>query len=154
MRRRNGSPTTSSFSAKSGNRVRPEPGSGARRGEILRFLLAGGLNTGFTWGIYLVAALFVGYQLAYAICFACGILFSYVVSLRYVFRRPGSWGKLLRYPLVYAVQYGVGALLLELLVRGGLVPAWLAPLIVVVATLPLTFVLSRYVLSAGAGRPP
>jgi putative flippase GtrA len=134
--------------------VLPEQGSGARRGEILRFLVAGGLNTGLTWAIYLGASLFVGYQFAYAICFACGILFSYLVSLRFVFRRPGSWGKLLRYPLVHAAQYVVGALLLELLVRGGFVPAWLAPLIVVAATLPLTFVLSRYVLSAGPGRVP
>jgi putative flippase GtrA len=132
--------------------MRPEPGSGARRGEILRFLLTGGVNTAVTYAIYLLAALLVRYQVAYAICFVTGILLSYWLNLRFVFRQAGNWRKLSRYPLVYAVQYVVGALLLEVLVQALGVPVWIAPLVVVASTLPLTFLLSKHVLSAGDSR--
>ena len=132
---------------KSGNKeVRSE--SGARAKEILRFLLAGGLNTALTYMIYLAAIVVVTYQVAYAIAYAAGILLSYWLSLRFVFRQTGNWRKLARYPLVYILQYGVGAAILEFLVGSLSVHAWLAPLIVAALTLPFTFVLSKCVLSA------
>ena len=144
--------TTGGSCAKSGNKVRSE--AGTRGKEILRFLLAGGLNTALTYLIYLAAMVVVTYQVAYAIAYAAGILVSYWVSLRFVFRQIGNRRKLARYPLVYALQYGVGAAMLEFLVGSLSMHAWIAPLIVVALTLPLTFVLSKCVLSANDKQPP
>ena len=64
-----------------------------------------------------------------------------------MFRQAGSLKKIVRYPLVYLVQYAVGAIVLELLVRHAGVSVPLAPLVVVVLTLPLTFMLSKFVLA-------
>ena len=142
------SATTASSSGKSGASVHPASGVGGGRGrEFLRFLLAGVLNTALTYAIYLLATLAVGYQLAYAVAFLAGVAISYRLSLRYVFRQAGSLKKIARYPLVYLVQYAVGAIVLELLVRHAGVSVPLAPLVVVVLTLPLTFMLSKFVLS-------
>lgn len=141
------SATTASSSGKSGARVHPASGVGGRGREFLRFLLAGALNTALTYAIYLLAILVVGYQVAYAIAFLAGIFISYWLSLRYVFRQAGSLKKLARYPLVYLAQYAAGAIILELLVRDAVVSVPLAPLVVVVLTLPLTFMLSKFVLA-------
>lgn len=141
------SATTASSSRKSGASVHPASGAGARGKEFLRFLLAGALNTALTYAIYLLATLVVGYQVAYAIAFLAGIVISYWLGLRYVFRQAGSLKKVTRYPLVYLVQYAAGAIMLELLVRHVGVSVQLAPLVIVVLTLPLTFILSKFVLA-------
>lgn len=132
---------------KSGIEVRNAGGQVSRAREVLRFLVAGGINTAITYLLYLLATRFVGYQAAYAIAFAAGVALSYVLSLRFVFRQTGNWKKFARYPLVYLAQYVVGAIMLEVLVRALAVPVWIAPLIVVVLTLPLTFLLSRGILA-------
>ena len=124
-----------------------------RNTEILRFLLAGGTNTAITYAIYLLCGLFTGYQVAYAVAYLAGIGISYVLNSCYVFELPVSWKAFSQYPLVHLGQYLVGALLLEGLVLWMEVPIGLAPLLVVVLTLPMTFVLSKVLLVRGARRP-
>lgn len=119
-----------------------------------RFLAAGGLNTVVTYLVYLALTHVIGYQIAYAIAYACGIVLSYWLNLRFVFKAEGNWRKFIRYPIVYAVQYGLSAVLLHVLVRdAGWRPA-LAPLVSIAATLPVTFVLSRWLLGDRTDRAP
>jgi len=119
-------------------------------GEPLRFLLAGGFNTAATYLVYLGALQVLPYRVAYTVSFAVGIVVGYAVSTWFVFNAPWSWRKMLAYPLVYLMQYGVGLLVLSLLVERGWVDKRLAPLLVVVVTLPLTFVTSRYLIKGKA----
>jgi putative flippase GtrA len=118
------------------------------RGEIVRFLVAGGINTAITYALYLVL-LPLGYEVAYAIAYAAGIVISYLLNARFVFRTPLRFRDFLKFPLIYVVQYATGALALWLLVEhGGIAEEW-ALLGVIAMTIPLIFVLSRYALVSG-----
>lgn len=112
----------------------------------LRFLAGGLLNTGLTYGLYFLLQKLFFYQVAYAIAYATGIVFSYWFNARIVFRTPLSWKGLMTYPLVYVVQYGSSALLLGIFIERLGIPPALAPLLVLVLMIPLTFFLSRWIL--------
>lgn len=114
--------------------------------EAGRFLIGGIINTILSLAVYYVLQLYLPYQAAYAAAWVFGVAISYRVNLTYVFRARHSRVKALVFPLVYAVQYATGALLLAVLVEWLGVPKEVAPLGVVVVTIPLTFALSRYVL--------
>lgn len=117
----------------------------------LRFLVGGLLNTGLTYGLYFLLQKLFFYQIAYALAYASGIVFSYWFNASIVFKTPLSWKGLFTYPVVYVVQYGASALLLGVLIERLRIPPHLAPLLVLVVMIPLTFFLSRWVLR---GRKP
>lgn len=119
----------------------------ARLRRIAGFVIGGGFNTGVTYVIYVVLHQVLRYQVAYLLAYAAGIVFSYVFNSLVVFRRPMSWRGMLAFPAVYVVQYLVSAAVLALIVEWLGVPAWWAPLMVSVLMLPLTYVLTRFVLT-------
>lgn len=114
--------------------------------EFVRFLLAGGVNTALSYGIYLLFLLLLPYKIAYSISFLAGIALSYWLTSRFVFQRGLSLRSALQYPLIYVFQYLVGLIILTLLVERFHMKATWAPVIVVVCTIPLTFFLSRFVI--------
>lgn len=114
--------------------------------EFFRFLIVGGINTVITLGIYWGANLVIGYQLAYGISYIVGIVVSYVLNSWMVFRQPLSLQKFLQFPLVYVVQYGISAVMLHGLVEWLGISQDLAPMVVVILTIPITFVMSRFIL--------
>ncbi|MBB3813597.1 putative flippase GtrA [Xanthomonas arboricola] len=114
----------------------------------LRFLLGGALNTGLTLVLYWVLLRFMHYQWAYLASFCAGILLSYLINTRYVFRAEHSWLKFAAFPLIYLVTYALGALALKLSVGHLGVPAAVGPLISIVVTLPVSFILSKLLLQA------
>lgn len=112
----------------------------------LRFVLGGALNTGLSYALYLLLHRVLSYQAAYALAYVAGIVFAYWFNARFVFQVPRSWRGLLAYPLVYVVQYLASAVLLEALIAGLGIAEAFAPLLVSAVMLPLTFVMSRWVL--------
>ncbi len=115
-------------------------------GETARFLIAGGINTGVTYLIYLVAYWIGGSPLwAFNIAFVCGILLSYALHLKVTFRASHTHRKLVKYPLAYLVQYILGVGFLELWLWLG-IPAEIAGLLTVPILVPVTFVMTRYIL--------
>lgn len=118
-----------------------------RLGGVVRFLVAGGLNTGLTFVLYWLLLLVMNYRAAYAISFAAGIIFSYVVNTKFVFQTGFSLRKAVTFPLIYLVTYFAGALVLQLAVGTLGVDARLAPLLSICATLPLTYLLTKLVLT-------
>ena len=115
-------------------------------GEVLRFLVAGGANTAATYGIYLLVLQLLPYRVAYTIAYALGIVLAYALNTWFVFRSAWDWKKLLAYPLVYLLQYGLGMLCLTVLVEQAGVNAKFAPLVVVAITLPVSFFASRFLI--------
>jgi hypothetical protein len=94
-----------------------------RRREFILFLLAGGINTALTYGLYLLLLLVMSYPFAYTGSYVAGIFLSYYLNARFVFREPLSLAKALKYP-----------------------NKKIAPLVIVVVTVPATFVMSRYII--------
>jgi putative flippase GtrA len=113
----------------------------------LRFLIGGGINTIFTYGLYLLLNRLMGYQAAYFIAYFVGVIFSYWFNSTIVFRISLSWKGFFFYPIVYVVQYVASALLLGGLVEIADISMVLAPLVVTVVMVPLTYVMSQIVLS-------
>jgi putative flippase GtrA len=134
-----------------------------QRHEFLRFLVTGTINTGMSWVVYLIVrhalealhvqpvALTANFsistdKLAFTVAYIFGVLFTYYMNSRWVFRVPMSWRSFLQFPSVYVVQYSLGIVLMHLLVDRLAFPVDFAPLAVIVLTMPVTFVLSRFVL--------
>ncbi|SDH58680.1 Putative flippase GtrA (transmembrane translocase of bactoprenol-linked glucose) [Aneurinibacillus thermoaerophilus] len=113
--------------------------------EFFRFLIVGGLNTGITYGIYLVLLLGFPYVLAYSGSYIIGVFISYYLNSKIVFQTNFSIKKMLQFPLVYVVQYVINTMFLYFLVQMN-ISEKLAPILVVILSIPITFILSKYIL--------
>ena len=89
----------------------------------------------------------MGYRFAYSLTFVAGIGLGYLVNAFWVFDKIPTARSALAYPAVYVVQYLMGLALLAVLVEAVDVPEMIAPLIVVVATQPAVFLLTKYIFS-------
>lgn len=114
--------------------------------DLIKFLIGGCINTIFTYCLYLGLQVALAYQVAYAVAFACGIVFSYWFNAVIVFKTAISWKGLFAFPLVYLVQYLLSAVLLSVFVERLGISQSVAPLTVIVLTIPATFVLTRWFL--------
>ena len=120
---------------------------GYTREQFVRYLIAGATNTALTYGLLLVAMQWIAYLAAYTVVYILGIAIGYWLQSRFVFRVPIDWRTAVRFPLVYIVQYVVGAVLLWLLVDVARIPATWAALLIVLGTVPLGFFLSRRIMA-------
>lgn len=117
--------------------------------EFARFLLVGGVNTLVTYAVYLLLLRWVRYEIAYAFAYAAGIASAYLLSALFVFRKPLRARSALRFPLVYAMQFVLGLIVLRVAVETFGAPHWLALALTIAITLPVNFVLSRRIVRAG-----
>ena len=116
--------------------------------EFYRFLLVGGVNTATMYLLYFVFNLALPYLLAYTAAYALAIIVSYYLNAKWVFRTGVSLRSFTGFPLVYAAQYGISTLLLYYFVEVLGVVEWMAPILAVVLTIPLTFAMARYLLKS------
>lgn len=115
--------------------------------EWVRFLAVGILNTGLSYGLYLILALVLDYRVAYATAYIFGIVVSYIFNSRWVFRSGFSLRGFLMFPVVYVGQALVATVALQLVVDGLNVDTRVAPLIIAVVLTPLTYLLSKAALT-------
>ncbi|MEZ5460903.1 GtrA family protein [Dokdonella sp.] len=118
-------------------------------GEFLRYLIMGGTNTVVAYAIYLLLLNWMRYEVAYTIGYGVGIVMAYALSAVFVFRKPMRKRSALRFPLVYVAQFLISLALLRLAVEVIHIPQWLALGFAVILTIPVTFLLSRWVLHSG-----
>ncbi len=116
------------------------------KGEFSRFIVVGAINTVSAYILYFVLNIFMHYQLAYGIAYASGIVLSYWLNTGWVFKSQRSWKKFFAFPFVYVVQYGLSVLLLHFMVEVAYISEWLSPIVVTIAGIPVTFVLSRLII--------
>lgn len=110
-----------------------------------RFLVAGAVNTGLTYIVYLGLVLVMPYAAAYTLTYLLGIAFGYLINATWVYGQRPSAATAARYPLVYLVNYGLGLTLLWLFVDRLHMPKQIAPLAVLVVTTPAMYAMTRYV---------
>jgi putative flippase GtrA len=118
-----------------------------REHQFARFLISGGVNTVLTYLVYVALVLFLPYPIAYTVTTILGIFVSYVLNARFVFRRKLTLSGALQYPIVYVIQYFLGLFLLYVLVERARMSKFYAPLLIVGATVPVTYLLSRFVIA-------
>jgi len=110
--------------------------------QALRFMVTGGVNTAFGYGIYAACIyLGAGYAVAMGVTIVCGVLFSYRTMSALVFGR-GTSGSLARYIGSYFVVYLFSVLILKTLDDFG-VNAYLAGLLAAVPCAILSFALLK-----------
>src|SRR5260370_19535962 len=119
--------------------------------EFYRFVFWGGVNTLTGYLVYLLLLLFLPYLISYSVAFILSIFVSYILNSKFVFHQELELRKAIQYPLVYVNQYALGAGSLYLLVHFLGISKLVAPLFVIVLTIPVTFLLSRRILR-GKGR--
>jgi putative flippase GtrA len=80
---------------------------------------------------------------AYAIAYAAGIVLSYALNARWVFRHAWTRRGLASFALGYGLQALLSYGLFLWLLAWTPIPAWLAPVVVTIVLLPLTFLVNR-----------
>jgi len=118
--------------------------------EYASFLLCGVANTVLTYALYAMFLLLMSYKLAYSLAYICGIVVSYYLNSEFVFKEPVSLLKFLKYPAVYIVQYLLGIIILYICVDVFAISKWLAPVVVIIISLPVTFGLSKLIIKGQA----
>ena len=116
--------------------------------QFARFLVAGAVNTVASYAIFLVLLQFTPYLAAYTIAYVIGVGISYLLLTSFVFRTPRRVATALRFPLVYIAQYLTGSVVIVLLVEAWGVRASIAAIAAIVASIPVSFLLSRTILRA------
>ena len=112
----------------------------------VKFLFWGGVNTLLTYLLYLLLLNVVSYQICYIISYLVGILFSYYANSKFVFSVPLNIRKMLTFPFIYVGQYGVGTVILWILVAKVNIAEEFAPILVMFLLVPLTYLFTKLVL--------
>jgi putative flippase GtrA len=109
----------------------------------IRFLLIGGLNTAFSYGLY-ATFIFIGlsYRLAYLLALLIGIFFSFSTQGAFVFHNR-EWGRLGRFALTWIMIYLFNMALIEQLMQTGF-DAYIAGALTVVPSTTLSYFLQRF----------
>ncbi|MDQ0917606.1 GtrA family protein [Paenibacillus sp. V4I5] len=115
--------------------------------EFLKFLIIGALNFLLTYIIYLLMLMHFDYLISYGFAYLLGIIFSYFMNTYYVFSEKVSIKKAMSFPFIYIVQFLISEGVLYFLVEhiNNKIISF-APIIVIIFTIPITFLLSKYII--------
>jgi putative flippase GtrA len=117
----------------------------ARRRRLTRFLLLGGSNTALTYGLFVLLSQVIDQRLAYTAVFAAGVAYSVLLTGSFVFSARRRLSTSLVYAASYLLVYGIGVLVLELVMRAGVERAAFTGLAVLGVTAPLNYLSGRLV---------
>jgi len=109
----------------------------------IRFLLAGGINSGASYGLYWILLKWLDYRLAYGVAYIFGIALAYVLNSRMVFSQRMSVRSMMTYPVVYLVCYLLGTGILMILVQGMNMKQEWAAMIAMILVIPVSFLINR-----------
>ncbi|UYQ62534.1 GtrA family protein [Streptomyces peucetius] len=116
------------------------------RGQIVRFALVGGVNTGTYYGLYLALLTFLPYVAAHVVAFLLSMVGSFFLTSYFTYRTRPTWRKFLLFPLTNAANFVVTTCGVYVLVDVLRLERTYAPLVAAAAAIPVTFVVSRLVM--------
>ena len=123
---------------------------GLVRSPAVRFLIVGGANTAATAALVVLLSLFLPGWLAFTIAFAVGLVFSVLVTGRWVFQTHLSAGRAALFAGAYIGIYGCGLAVVRFLELSGAPPA--ASGASVLITAPLSFLAGRLIFAKNNGK--
>jgi putative flippase GtrA len=114
-------------------------------------LIVGAINTLTGYILYVSLLAITSYTLSYTISYILGIFISYYLNSRFVFRTELKLTKAVQYPLVYLAQYVLGIILLRVFVELLGVSQILSPALIILITVPVTYLLNKLILKGRDG---
>jgi putative flippase GtrA len=123
------------------------------RFKAVRFIIAGLVNTGSTYLLYLLLLFCLDYRVAYAISYVAGIFLAFALNSRLVFKVKFNLLRMALYPVIYVFQYLANAWLLDLFVGKLHIAKQAAPLLAICITLPVVYVLNKIILTKSPRKP-
>ncbi|PTG66491.1 GtrA family protein [Staphylococcus cohnii] len=116
--------------------------------EVIKFVIVGGMNTLNYYIVYLclLKLLEVNYLVSHISGFIISFVISYYLNCYFVYKVTPTWRKFLKFPLTQVVNMGMQTLLLYIFVQWFGISTVIAPFAGLIITIPITFVLSKYIL--------
>ncbi|HEJ7409900.1 TPA: flippase GtxA [Staphylococcus aureus] len=116
--------------------------------EILKFIIVGGINTLNYYVVYLLLLklLHIEYMISHITGFLVAFVISYYLNCYFVYRVKPTWRKFISFPITQIVNVSLQTVLLYVFVSWLNLPAEIAPFAGLVITVPITFVLSKWIL--------
>ncbi|NGH58146.1 GtrA family protein [Staphylococcus aureus] len=116
--------------------------------EILKFIIVGGINTLNYYVVYLLLLklLHIEYMISHITGFLVAFVISYYLNCYFVYRVKPTWRKFISFPITQIVNVSLQTVLLYVFVSWLNFPAEIAPFAGLVITIPITFVLSKWIL--------
>ena len=116
--------------------------------EILKFIIVGGINTLNYYVVYLLLLklLHIKYMISHITGFIVAFVISYYLNCYFVYRVKPTWRKFISFPITQIVNVSLQTVLLYVFVSWLNLPAEIAPFAGLIITIPITFVLSKWIL--------
>ena len=116
--------------------------------EVIKFVIVGGMNTLNYYIVYLclLKLLKMNYLVSHISGFIISFVISYYLNCYFVYKVTPTWSKFLKFPLTQVVNMGMQTLLLYIFVQWFGISSVIAPFAGLIITIPITFVLSKYIL--------
>lgn len=112
--------------------------------EAIRFAIVGVVATALHYGIYLFLHLFINLSIAFAIGYFLSLLFNYILSARFTFKKSTTKRNGIGFCLAHGSNFVLQLCLLNLFLWLG-VDKSLAPLPVYCIAVPINFLVVRFV---------
>jgi putative flippase GtrA len=122
--------------------------------QIFTFAVVGAVNTAIYYGLYLLFLTRLPYLAAHILAFLLSMIGSFFLNARFTYRTRPTWRKFLLFPLTNVTNFlitTVGVYVIVDVLHAG---SRLAPLIASAAAIPVTFVVSRWVMLPTADAVP
>ncbi|HHQ9190526.1 TPA: flippase GtxA [Staphylococcus aureus] len=116
--------------------------------EILKFIIVGGINTLNYYVVYLLLLklLHTEYMISHITGFIVAFVISYYLNCYFVYRVKPTWRKFISFPITQIVNISLQTVLLYVFVSWLNLPAEIAPFAGLIITIPITFILSKWIL--------
>ncbi len=116
--------------------------------EILKFIIVGGINTLNYYVVYLLLLklLHIEYMISHITGFIVAFVISYYLNCYFVYRVKPTWRKFISFPITQLVNVSLQTVLLYVFVSWLNLPAEIAPFAGLIITIPITFILSQWIL--------
>ncbi|HEI6484322.1 TPA: flippase GtxA [Staphylococcus aureus] len=116
--------------------------------EILKFIIVGGINTLNYYVVYLLLLklLHIEYMISHITGFIVAFVISYYLNCYFVYRVKPTWRKFISFPITQIVNISLQTVLLYVFVSWLNLPAEIGPFAGLIITIPITFILSKWIL--------
>lgn len=116
--------------------------------EILKIIIVGGINTLNYYVVYLLLLklLHIEYMISHITGFIVAFVISYYLNCYFVYRVKPTWRKFISFPITQIVNVSLQTVLLYVFVSWLNLPAEIAPFAGLIITIPITFILSKWIL--------